>query len=134
MSKYTDIKELYTTVRKARDKVSTSILRLVLGELDTDAKRGIELSDEFIVGKIKKMVENINFCISKTKGDTETLKKEVVCLEQFLPKQLNEYQLFDIISNNNPSNIGEAMKFLTKNYLGEYNGKLAKKVVLEYLS
>lgn len=135
MELYKKIKSEYVIARKNRDKNKTSILALVIGEIETEIKRGKSVSDQEIISKIKKMIENINICINAEKDEASILKlkDEIYCLGEFLPRELSEVELKHIVVEMKPKNIGEAMGFLKKNFPGQYDGKLASKVIKDFL-
>lgn len=101
------------------DKNSRVILGVVLGEierLEKSPKRKInEATDEECINIIKKLIESNIQC-----NQTD----ENVILEQFIPKQLSETEVVNIINNNNFSSIKECMNYFKNNYNGRYNGKI----------
>lgn len=105
-----------------------SILRVLIGEFNRVDKI---VSDEKATSIIKKMVEN-----AKLLGNTN----EVSILEYYLPKQLSESQLTQIVVNlvNEYSytikEMGKVMSYLKENFSGQYDGKLASEIIKKVLA
>lgn len=92
-----------------------TLLGTVLGEFD---RVGKEPTDDQCVQIIKKMIESL-LLINGTKE-----KEEAFILEQFIPKQLTEHEIKEIIKENNFSSIAECMKGFKQLYPNLYDGKL----------
>jgi uncharacterized protein YqeY len=94
-----------------------------LGVLKTEVtKESKDPSDGYIISKIKSMI--------KSAEATESLSDmEMEVLEDYLPKQLSEAELTQIINDftadNSGVNMGQIMGHLKKNYGGQYDGKIA---------
>ena len=120
--------------RKARTVETTKTLVTVLGELETVSKRnGDEITDKVIVSKIKKTISTNLEIIELNVHNADELIFENQFLSQYLPQQLCEAKITEILSEVLFNNIGEGMKYLSANYAGQYDGKLAKKVILNLI-
>ena len=119
-----EIKRRMMAAMKARQTVEKEILRLVLGEIQTEeARRGSELSDEEITRIIRKLVKSNRETIGAT-VDVEakaTLEAENVVLETLLPKMLDESEIIEALApvreaimaaGNDGQATGVAMKHL----------------------
>lgn len=114
---------------KSQNKAKLSILRVLIGEFNREGK---EVTDEKAIAIIKKMVEN-----AKSNGALD----EVYMLSEYLPKQLGEEELTEIILSeiqikgySSRKDMGQIMGFLKANFAGHYDGKLASRLVMENLS
>lgn len=102
-----------------KDNSLRTLLGTVLGELDRITKTP---TDEQCVQVIKKMIESLRMI----NGMKE--KEEIFTLEQFLPSQLTETQIEDIIQHLHITSIKECMEHFKNHYNGKYDGKLVSKI------
>lgn len=117
-------------LKRITNKIRT--LSVILGDVESEEKRsGKEVDDQFVLGKIKKMIDSNNQCLSKK--EDPALMDENEYLNSLLPKQLTESELGDIISESNCANVGEVMKYLKTNYPGLYDGKMASEIARSVL-
>lgn len=102
-----------------------------LGVLKTEVTRESKSpEDAYVVAKIKSMIKNAE--------ETNSLSEaELDILSDYLPKQLSEVELIQIVneftSTNDGANIGAIMGYLKNNYGGQYDGKMASDVVKSVL-
>lgn len=114
------IKHERLAARKLRDEVRSSILTVLLGEIETrESRTRTELSSDEIVSIIRKLIESCEMT-----GDYS----EVEVLKEFLPAQLTEEELRSVIVKLGSTNIGEVMKHLKSEYQGKFDGKLAASI------
>ena len=125
--------------RKNKDKLKSTLLTTLIGEASMIGKNNgnRESTDKEVFDVIKKFIKNINTTIELVE-DVNDLKTEKTILESYLPKQLTEEELDNIIvsaiKENNYDNIkqmGAIMKFLKDNYNGLYDGSTASKIIKE---
>jgi uncharacterized protein YqeY len=125
---YQTIKADRMSAMKNRDKVAKSILTTLLGELEGNAKRnGLDVSDDDVLKLIKKFID-ANKESLQYKPDPN-LEIENSVLTSYLPKQLSESELRDIITSLGDLHIGQVMKHLSQNYNGQYDGNIASKII-----
>lgn len=112
------------TAMKNKDEDVKSLLRVVMGELNQIGK---DVSDDVVVGVIKKMKQNA----IEMKND-----REVEILDSYLPTMLESKQLETlikgIINKNNfegMKDMGKVMGILKLEYNGSYDGKMASEIV-----
>ena len=131
------IKADLLTARKARDSASVKVYSTLYGELELISKKKNEpITDELVIATVKKFLANLKEMESQT-GRVELLtiiRHEVYLLNKYIPSQLTEEEILKIVTELNPSNMGEAMKHLKGGYAGLYDGKLASQVVKTYLT
>ncbi|MFN3604761.1 MAG: GatB/YqeY domain-containing protein [Leptonema sp. (in: bacteria)] len=127
--------------RKEKNEIKSNLLSTILSQVKLiaidDGHR--EPKDQDVIQVVKKFLKNIEENIQLgqqgklTKEALEQALKEKEILLEYLPKQLSEEELKEIIRNSGAKNIGEAMKFLKENYSEQYDGKLASKIAKEIL-
>ena len=125
------------TALKNHDATTKRVLTTLAGELETVAKRfNNAITDEDVIKCCKKLIESNKEVMAATKHSSqrEDLATECTVLEQYIPQQLNEQQLYDIISATKATNIGEIMKHLKCEYNSQYDGKIAASVAMKYLN
>ena len=132
---------------KARDKARVAVLRLVNADIkrvEVDERRA--LSDEDIHSILSKMVKQRRDSIEQfEKAERTDLadkeKYEISVIEEFLPTQLSEAELTDlldrIITDGNiegPKGIGAVMSMLKANYANQVDMALASRIVKDKLN
>jgi len=116
--------------RKSND-VLAGLYTTLLGEAQMIGKNdgNRETTDNEVISVVKKFIKNIDETVSALttrNQDASVFLKERQALEVFLPKQLNEPQLYKLAAEC--ASMPEFMKFLKENYAGQYDGKLASSV------
>lgn len=134
MSLKDDIKKGMFAAMKAKNITDKEILRVALGEIDTQASRAPDehLKDEEIQAILKKLIKSNRETLAAT-ADPETKTKllaEVAALQKFLPQTLTLSQVVELLdpvkepiraaANQGPA-MGIAMK-LIKEAGAEVNG------------
>ncbi len=95
---------------------SRTLLGTVIGELDRITKTP---TDGQCIQVIKKMIESNIEC-------NQTQENKI--LELFIPQQLDELDIKNILSHYNFTSIGECMKHFKEHHAGLYDGKLVSKL------
>ncbi len=120
------------TAMKEKDVLTRDVLRIVKGEIERREDGTKELSTGEIVSIIKKLIES-----SSTTGETD----EVGVLEKYLPKQMTEGEIINIVNErkeidglSSPKDMGKVMQYFKVNYDGLYDGTLLSTVVKKVLS
>lgn len=116
---------------KAKDMEKKNFLGVLKTEVTKESKTP---EDNYIVGKIKSMIKN-------TEATNSLSDSELEILNNYLPQQLNEETLReiikDVVEKNNiqsPKEMGKVMSFLKTNFNGQYDGKLASILIKELLN
>ena len=113
---------------KARNGVAKTILTTLLGELEGAAKRDqTNITDDMVVRSCKKFI-TANLEVIDLGGSLDALETENAILDSYIPKQLTEEELYAIIAELKPTNLGTVMQHLKANHNGLYDGKLAANV------
>lgn len=132
---------------KAGDMAKTDALRLIKSSIQLEKTNGAlhELTDEQIIKIIQKLSKQKEESYEMYKAVQKDLMASVElaqkkCMDYYLPKMLTEDQLKvivdDIISHNGFSSIRDMksiMSILASNYAGQYDSKVAGKIIKEML-
>ena len=118
------ISDQLKTAMKTKDTARLSVLRVLKSEIERNeqsSKGKIELSDVDIPKVIKKMVAGVK----------ETTKDpiELEVLEAYLPQQLSEDKIKEIIDLLSVKDMSTIMKHFSANYTGQYDGKMLSDIV-----
>ena len=143
---YQQIKTEQLEARKAKITLTSSLLTTLLGEIqsstiDTTASSSGDFnpSDSEVLKVINKFIKNAKETL-KLKPDNVTVSLELKLLETYLPKQLTDDELKQIISdivskfheNVQPNGrIGLVMKELKVNYENRYDASKVKDIILD---
>lgn len=127
------------SARKSNDKLKSGLLVTLLSEAQTVGKNaGRETTDEETIAVIKKFIKNSNQ-VAEAARDNITAEtnayKEIEILESYLPKQLTEDEIIEIIKNiktdantmETKFTIGLAQTYFKLHYAGRYDGALVAK-------
>jgi hypothetical protein len=132
---------------KAREKSRVATLRLVsaqIKQVEIDERR--DLSNEDIESVLTKMIKQRRDSIEQfDKADrvdlSEKEKYEITIIEEFLPEQLSEKELDDLLSTiieeediAGLKDMGRAMSVLKSNYVNRIDMGLASRLIKDKLS
>lgn len=142
MSLYQQIKTEQLEARKAKIQLQINLYTTLLGEIQnaTTGNKGSssEITDSEVLKVINKFIKNAKESL-KLKPDNVTVSLELKILETFLPKQLSNEELTDIVlkikatchSTLQPNAVlGFVMKELKANYENQYDASKVKDIVL----
>jgi len=116
--------------RKNKDALSSNLLVTLYSEIVKVGKDSgnRETTDDESIVVIKKFVKNLEETkeILTNKESPEYLKivKELEILNQYLPIQLSDKEISNIIDKLPNKNIGEVMKYFKNNHFGKYDAKI----------
>lgn len=118
------LKEQIIAYRLANREIRT-LLGVVLGEIERVEKgpkkaAGYIATDEEVISVLKKMIASNIEC--------NTNLEENVILEQFLPQQLTDLDIKDILNEYKFNSVGECMKHFKQYHTGLYDGKQVNKL------
>ncbi len=144
MSLLETIKHDQLEARKAKETVKIDLLTTLYSEAVMVGKNSTpprDTTDVEVIATIKKFLKNTDECLSVA-GDrrdghrVDVLSEEREVLVRYLPKQLSEDELYDIITSYADSNgislpkgTGLIMKYLKDNYGGLYDGAAASNFI-----
>lgn len=124
MSLKLKVSEDLKTAMKEKNAGKLSILRVLKGEIERNeqtANGKIDLADADVIKLAKKLVEGIK----ETTGNQE----EISTLENYLPQQLTEEQIRDILATLEVTDMGSIMKYFKANHDGTYDGKTLSTII-----
>lgn len=143
---YQQIKTEQLEARKAKITLTSSLLTTLLGEIQSStigttasSSGDFNPSDSEVLKVINKFIKNAKETL-KLKPDNVTVSLELKLLENYLPKQLTDDELKQIISdivskfheNVQPNGrIGLVMKELKVNYENRYDASKVKDIILD---
>jgi uncharacterized protein YqeY len=128
------------SARKSQSHTTISILTTLIGEGVSIGKNSgnRETTDVEMIALIKKFIKNNEEVITALDFNdprSQTTFLENIILKAYLPKQLTESELRDIIGACvlTGQNMGGIMATLKTNHSGLYDGKLASAIIKEIL-
>ncbi len=132
------------TAMKNQDKERLSVIRMVKGAIQmSELNKKHELSDEEVIDVISKEIKSRKDSINEfKKGGREDLiektQNEIAILSEYLPKQLTEEELneiidkiFDEVKPESSKDMGKIMKELKLQVNGKADMGLVSKIVKE---
>ena len=132
------------TAMKNQDKEKLSVIRMVKGAIQmSELNKKHELSDEEVIDVISKEIKSRKDSINEfKKGGREDLiektQNEIAILSEYLPKQLTEEELneiidkiFDEVKPESSKDMGKIMKELKLQVNGKADMGLVSKIVKE---
>lgn len=131
MSLIEKINQDFMMAYKAKEMEKKDFIGVVKTEVTKESKTP---EDSYIVGKIKSMIKNAEATNSLSDSELEVLNG-------YLPTQMTETILTTVVKEyvsqnniNSPKEMGKVMSWLKSNYDGQYDGKMASKIVKQLLS
>ena len=131
---------------KSGDKSRLSILRMIKSSIkNKEIEKSESLTDEETSAILRSFLKRANESIEQftIAGRTDLVakeKEESEIIQNYLPRQLNEDQTKEIVSNainevraTGPGDMGKIMKAIMAKVGGQIDGKLASKLVKEML-
>ena len=134
MTLFTQIKTDQLTARKAKDTLAANLLTTLIGEVSALAKNdgNREVTDADVVKICKKFVtgmeQTVTYLGNSNPEGTTTALAEMEILEKYMPKQMDEDTLTEVLCELVPEsgpNLGKLMALLKERYAGQYDGKMA---------
>ena len=130
------IKQDQLQSRKDRTEGKTSLLTTLYSESAMVGKnQNRETTDSEVISVIKKFMKNneeFRKSIDKNEDTYFRLQLEYSILESYLPKQLTEQEIKDIVHHQDHETLGDCMKHFKENYSGLYDAKLVKDIYQTY--
>lgn len=132
---------------KSQDKVALAVVRMLKSDIQmAELNKKSELTDDEIVSIVSKQIKMRRDSIKEfEKGNRNDLieqsEQEIKILEKYLPEQLTEEEVTDIINNvfskvnpTSSSDMGKIMGALTPLVKGKADMGIVSKIVKEKLS
>ena len=129
-------------IKAMKNKVT--VRKSVLGDIKTTAlniaieeKHKENVTEDNVAAALKKYQKvcqaQIDTCPASRPDLMEAFQACMKCVNEYLPKQLTEEEINEILVTVQPKTIPEAMKIFTLAYKGQVDMKLVNKLVKEYL-
>ena len=129
-------------------KLKANLLTTFIGEADkgTTMVKGekVQINDDTTVALVKKFIKNTNELLTSAELGSQVQAVgliEIQILESYLPEQLDEFQLREIVQGEidaaggpDPKLMGRIMGTLNKGYKGKFDGRLASNITKELLN
>ena len=132
---------------KAQDKLKLSVIRMVKSSIQMEElNKKRELTDEEVIDVISKQIKTRKDSINEfTKGGREDLiestSKEIEILLTYLPKQLSEEEInniidkvFEEIKPSSPKDMGKVMKTVTPLVKGKADMGMVSSIIKNKLN
>jgi len=138
MSLINTIKKDQVQARKDRNAGAATLLTTLLGEASMVGKNagGRETTDDEVIAVVKKFIKNNNDTLAVIDNNSSgygDIENENELLNRYLPTQLSEDELRDIIAplaeGKTMRDMGSIMKELKTNYTGLYDGGVASSII-----
>lgn len=127
---------------KEHDTVKKAVLGMVISGIALGEKeKGVELSKADELTYVQRELKQTRDALDQTPSDRadliEETKKKIAILESYLPKQLTEEEITEVIQKiladkgleATKKSQGPIMKEIMANYKGQVDGKLVNKVL-----
>ena len=136
-----ELKKAQMEALKQKDTLTRSVLQIVTGkaklvEIEKRTKNE-SLTDDDVILVINKVIKELEEEILAFKNagrleKVEELTKQKDILSKYLPKQLTEEEIKEIINTLEDKSMPNIMKHFKQNYLGKCDMKLVNKLANEY--
>ena len=146
-----DLKNLIKTQvpisMKSGDKFKTSVLRMILSEIQKlEIEEKCDLNENQIITILEKMIKQRKDSITQFEqanrqelADKEKL--EILCIKEFLPEQMTDEEIFELVSKvvsdlnaGSMKDMGKVMGSLKSQTAGKADSAVVSKIVKEALS
>ena len=137
---YEQVQKELIQAMKNKDTVRKS----VLGDIKTTAlniaieeKHKLNVTEENVAAAMKKYQKvcqaQIDTCPANRPDLMEAFQACMNCITEYLPKQLTEEEINEILTTVQPKTMPEAMKIFALAYKGQVDMKLVNKLASEYI-
>lgn len=126
MNLYQEIKKDFLIARKDKNELAKSVLSVILSEADKSLISRLPETEqqELMLNVVLKAEKQYIKAIEQFKDKQELVEgyqKELEVLSKYLPKQLSNEEIDEIIEELGEGNMGFVMKHFAQNYKGLYN-------------
>ena len=115
---------------KNKQVMEKTCLRTVIGNIQNKATRlSVEINDNLCFKEVKDAISGN--CETLKYRENQVLVDENAFLSKFLPKMMTESEIRTVIENSGLKGMPSIMKYLSANYAGLFDGKVAKSIALK---
>lgn len=126
---YDTIKQDKILAMKSGNTTLKSVITIFQGEITTLSKKvNKEIDDEMCISVFQKMKKSLAEMLNYENSDKNKIEQEIEIISKYLPKMLNQKEIFDLIDENSIITMKDAFSFFSKSYKGQYDSK----VISEY--
>jgi uncharacterized protein len=125
------ISEDFMKAFKAKDMDKKNFLGVIKGEIQLQEGRGIDSTDENVLKVLKKIEKSLK------QTNTKETKKELSYIKKYLPEQMDEKRIKEIIleyTNSGLGDVGQIMGKFNKEHKGKADNKLVSEIVKSILN
>lgn len=119
--------------RITRNKTEVDILSVLIASLERDKHLKNPMDDAVVIAMCKKVQAGVQELLTGTFGDSTVMQEELAVLERYIPKQLDDQEIHDLIiaslEGGTPATMGALMKALKAQHEGQFDGKMASLVI-----
>ncbi len=116
---------------KEKQKAKATALATLLGEIDTEVKRGNVLDDALVIAKIQKTIKGLDEILKLEPKATAVLNEKAI-LSEYLPKMMTEVEiesaLIDYRLAYPSAKLGDVMKYFKSAFNGSYEPSMVKRI------
>lgn len=116
---------------KDKEKAKATALATLLGEIDTEVKRGVVLDDSLVISKIQKTIKGLDE-ILKLEPKATAVLNEKATLSEYLPRMMSESDIISALVDyklSYPSaKLGDVMKYFKSAFNGSYEPSMVKRI------
>lgn len=108
-----------------------NFLGVIKGEIELQEGRGVESTDENVLKVLKKIEKSLK------QTNTEESKKELEYIKPYLPEQMSEEEIREIVydyTNNGFDSIGKIMGQFNSKYKGKADNKVVSEIIKSILN
>ena len=133
-----EIKSTNIEAMKARDNVTRGILSVVITKYKNQEvelrAQGKEISDKELIAIIQKTLKELSdekegYVRVNNTERVESISKQEEVLNRYLPKQLSEQEIRDIINTLEDKSVPNVMKHFKANYAGQVDMSLVNSIL-----
>lgn len=132
---YQNMKKARMDAMREKQTFTKNTLTTIIGDIENEKLRGNEPTDESVTKLIQKYIKNAKENYNRTQK--QEFMDEESLLTAFLPKQMSKEEIEEILFKGKESgdfnHIGDFMKYMKTNHMGEYDPKVASQLAKDNL-
>ncbi len=135
---FDDIKKANVQAMKDKDVIARSIYSVVMNKLKLEEirkrEKGEELTDADSSNILQKAIKELcdekeNYAKVGNQVQVDTIEKQILIIEKYLPKMLSREEIASIIAELDDKSIPAVMKYFKANYNGQCDMRVVQEVL-----